>query len=223
MSIKLFFQAIIKVISGIVLMAILIFLPAGTLSFINGWILMAVLFVPMITAGVVMMFKSPELLRRRLNAKETQKEQKTVVVLSGLMFITGFIVAGLDFRFGWSDMPNGFVGCAIIVFMGAYLLYAEVMRENMYLSRTVEVQKNQKVIDKGLYSLIRHPMYTATVFLFLAMPVILGSVWSFLVFIVYPFIIASRIKYEEAFLEKELEGYSEYKQKVKFRLIPFIW
>ena len=220
---ELFVQGITKIVLGIILVGALIFLPAGTIFFPNGILLMVVLFVPMFVAGIIMMFKSPELLKRRLNAKEKQKEQGMVVKLSGLMFIAGFITSGLDFRFGWSAVPKSVVIIAVLIFLLAYLMYAEVIRENMYLSRTIEIQENQKVIDTGLYSVVRHPMYTATIFLFLSMPIILGSVYAFLIFLVYPFIIAKRIKYEEEFLEKELDGYREYKKKVKYRLIPFVW
>ncbi|MBQ9097518.1 MAG: isoprenylcysteine carboxylmethyltransferase family protein [Clostridia bacterium] len=223
MTIKLFVQAITKIVSGIILVGILIFLPAGTFFFPNGILLMSVLFVPMFIAGIIMMFKSPKFLKLRLNAKEKQKEQNIVVKLSSLMFIAGFITSGLDFRFGWSNLPKSVVIIATVVFLLAHLLYAEVIRENKYLSRTIEVQENQKVIDTGLYSIVRHPMYTATIFLFLSMPIILGSVYSFLVFLAYPFIISKRIKYEEEFLEKKLGGYTKYKEKVKYRLIPFVW
>ena len=223
MTIKLFIQAIIKFLFGFVLIGLLIFLPAGTLSFFNGWLFMGILFVPMFLAGIVMMFKNPDLLKKRLDAKEKQREQSIVVKLSSLMFLTGFIVAGLDFRFGWLTLPKGVVIGAAIVFLAAYILYAEVLRENTYLSRTIEVQENQKVIDTGLYGIVRHPMYSVTLLLFLSMPLVLGSIYSFLIFLSYPFIIAKRIKGEEEFLEKELDGYREYKQKVRYRLIPFIW
>lgn len=223
MTIKLFIQAIIKFLFGFVLIGLLIFLPAGTLSFFNGWLFMGILFVPMFLAGIVMMFKNPDLLKSRLDAKEKQREQSTVIKLSGLMFLAGFIVAGLDFRFGWLTLPKGVVIVAAIVFLVAYILYAEVLRENTYLSRTIEVQENQKVIDTGLYGIVRHPMYSVTLLLFLSMPLVLGSIYSFLIFLSYPFIIAKRIKGEEEFLEKELDGYREYKQKVRYRLIPFIW
>ncbi len=223
MTMKLFIQAITKFSSGVVLVGLLIFLPAGTFFFPNGWLLMGILFVPMFFAGIVMMFRNPELLKKRLNAKEKQEEQKLVVKLSGLMFLIGFIVAGLDFRFNWYTLPKSVVIFATVVFLAQYILYAEVLRENTYLSRTIEVQENQEVIDKGLYSIVRHPMYSATVLLFLSMPLVLGSIYSFLIFLAYPFIIAKRIKNEEKFLEKELDGYSEYKQKVKYRLVPFIW
>lgn len=223
MTIKLFIQAITKFILGLVLVGLLIFLPAGTLSFVNGWLFMGILFVPMFVAGIVMMFKNPNLLKSRLDAKEKQREQGTVIKLSGLMFLAGFVVAGLDHRFNWLILPRGVVIGATAVFLVSYVLYAEVLRENTYLSRTIEVQENQKVIDTGLYGIVRHPMYSATLLLFLSMPLVLGSLYSFLFFLAYPFIIAKRIKGEEEFLEKELDGYREYKQKVKYRLIPFIW
>lgn len=223
MTKKLFVQAITKFVLGVVLVGLLVFLPAGTFSFINGWLFMGILFVPMILAGIVLMIKNPGLLQKRLDAKEEQKEQSLVVKLSGLMFLSGFVVAGLGFRFDWYTLPKGAVIGAAIVFLVAYVLYAEVLRENTYLSRTVEVQENQKVIDTGLYGIVRHPMYSTTLLLFLSMPLVLGSIYSFLIFLVYPLIIAKRIRGEEDFLEKELEGYCEYKKKVKYRLIPFIW
>ena len=223
MTVKLFVGAILKFLLGVVLVGVLIFLPAGTLAFFNGWLLKGILFIPMFCAGIVMMFKNPELLKSRLDAKEKQKDQSMVVKLSGLMFLAGFIVAGLGFRFGWFVLPKGVAIGGAVVFLAAYLLYAEVLRENTYLSRTIQVQENQKVIDTGLYGIVRHPMYSATLLLFLAMPIVLGSLYSFIIFLAYPFIIAKRIKGEETFLEKELDGYREYKQKVKYRLIPFIW
>ncbi len=223
MTVKLFIQAIAKFILGIILVGALIFLPAGTWQFANGWLLMGILFVPMFLAGIVMMIKNPALLKKRLHAKEEQKEQDLVIKLSGLMFLVGFIVAGLGVRLGWYILPKGVVICAAVIFVVAYVLYAEVLRENTYLSRIIEVQENQKVIDTGLYGIVRHPMYSVTLLLFLSMPLVLGSIYSFLVFLAYPFIIAKRIINEEAFLEKELDGYREYKQKVKYRLIPFIW
>lgn len=192
MTIKLFIQAITKFLFGFVLIGLMIFLPAGTLSFFNGWLFIGILFVPMFLAGIVMMFKNPDLLKSRLDAKEKQREQSIVVKLSGLMFMSGFIVAGLDFRFGWLTLPKGVVIVAAIVFLVAYILYAEVLRENMYLSRTIEVQENQKVIDTGLYGIVRHPMYSVTLLLFLSMPLVLGSIYSFLIFLSYPFIIAKR-------------------------------
>lgn len=223
MTMKLFLAAITKFILGVALVGALIFLPAGTFSYFNGWLLMGMLFVPMFLAGIVMMFKNPDLLKSRLNAKEKQREQSLVVKLSGLMFLAGFIVAGLGVRYHWYVLPRGVVVGAAVVFLAAYLLYAEVLRENTYLSRTIEVQENQKVIDTGLYGIVRHPMYAATLLLFLSMPIVLGSVYGFLIFLAYPFIIAKRIKHEEKFLEEELDGYRDYKRKVKFRLIPFIW
>lgn len=223
MNAKLFFQAIAKFSLGVVLVGALIFLPAGTFVFPCGWLLMGILFIPMFLAGLVMMVKNPDLLKARLVAKEKQKDQDLVVKLSGLMFIAGFIVAGLDFRFHWYPLPKGVIIGAAAAFLLAYVLYAEVLRENTYLSRTIQVQENQKVIDTGLYGIVRHPMYSATVLLFLSMPLVLGSLYAFLIFLAYPVIIAKRIKGEEAFLEQELEGYRAYTEKVKYRLIPFIW
>lgn len=223
MTLKLFSQAIAKFLLGVVLVGLLLFLPAGSFLYFNAWLFMGILFIPMFFAGIVMMFKNPELLKSRLNAKEKQKEQDVVVKLSGLMFLAGFIVAGLGFRFDWYTLPKYVVIIAAVVFLIAYILYAEVLRENTYLSRTIEVQENQKVVDTGLYGIVRHPMYGVTLFLFLSMPIVLGSFYSFVIFLAYPIIIANRIKYEEQFLEKELSGYCEYKKKVKYRLIPFIW
>ena len=223
MTTKLFFQAIIKFLLGVILVGVLVFLPAGTLHFFNGWLFMGLLFLPMFIAGIVMMMKNPELLKSRLDAKEKQGDQSIVVKLSALMFILGFVVAGLDFRFKWLELPMWVSYGASAVFILSYILYAEVLRENTYLSRTIKVQENQKVIDTGLYGIVRHPMYSATVLLFLSMPLVLGSLYSFFVFLFYPVIIAFRIKGEEKFLEKELSGYTEYKKKVKYRLIPFVW
>ncbi len=223
MTLKLFISAITKFILGVLLVGLLIFLPAGSLSFFNGWLLLGILFIPMFFAGIVMMIKNPDLLKSRLNAKEKRQEQSLVVKLSGLMFLLGFIVAGLGFRFNLYTLPKYVSIGAAVVFLVAYILYAEVLRENTYLSRTIEVRENQKVIDTGLYGIVRHPMYSVTLLLFLSMPLVLGSVYSFLIFLTYPFIIAKRIRDEEEFLEKELDGYREYKQKVKYRLIPFIW
>ena len=223
MTTKLFIQAIIKFCLGVVLVGALIFLSAGTFSFFYGWILMGILFIPMFCAGIVMMVKNPELLKRRLQAKEKQSEQNLVVNLSGLMFLVGFIVAGLGIRFKWYLLPKEVVLISVVLFLLSYVLYAEVLRENTYLSRIIEVQENQKVIDTGLYGIVRHPMYSATLILFLSMPLVLGSIYSFVIFLAYPFIIAKRIKGEEELLEKELVGYREYKEKVKYRLIPFIW
>lgn len=223
MRMKLFFSAIIKFLLGVILVGISIFLPAGTLSFTYGWLFMGILFVPMFLAGLFMMVKTPELLKKRLTLKERQKEQSTVVKLSGLMFLAGFVVAGLGVRLGWYMLPYVVVVLAAIIFLTAYLLYAEVLRENAYLSRIVEVQEGQKVIDTGLYGIIRHPMYSTTLLLFLSMPLVLGSIYAFVIFLAYPFIIAKRIKNEEQLLEKELHGYREYKQKVRYKLIPFVW
>lgn len=220
---KLFLGAIVKFLLGVALVGTLIFLPAGTLNFLNGWLLMAILFVPMFVAGVVMMVKNPSLLASRLEAKEKQKAQDVVVKLSGLMFLGGFVVAGLDYRFAWLVLPQGVSIAAAVLFLCAYLLYAEVLRENTYLSRTIRVQEGQTVVDTGLYGIVRHPMYSATLLLFLSMPLVLGSLYAFLIFLAYPFIIAGRIKHEEAFLEEELAGYAAYKKKVKYRLIPLIW
>ena len=223
MTKKLFIQAIGKFILGVILLGVLVFVPAGTINYPNGWLLIAVLFVPMFVAGLVMMFKNPELLKKRLNAKEEEKEQKTVVALSGAMFAAAFVAAGLSFRFKWLVLPKWAVIIGTIVFLLAYAMYAEVLRENTYLSRTVEVQENQKVIDTGLYGIVRHPMYSATLFLFLSLGMILGSLISFAILLLYIPIIAKRIKNEEKVLEEGLEGYSEYKTRVKFKVIPFVW
>ena len=223
MSGKLFAQAMVKFLLGVFLVGALIFVPAGTFLLFNGWLLLGILFVPMFLAGIVMMIKNPALLSARLDAKEKQKDQSLVIKLSGLMFLAGFVVAGLGVRFQWYQLPTGVTVGAAVVFLLAYGLYAEVLRENTYLSRTIRVQEGQKVIDTGLYGIVRHPMYSATLLLFLSIPLILGSVYALVVFLAYPFIIAGRIKGEEAFLEKELAGYREYKQKVRHRLIPFIW
>ena len=223
MTIKLFTQAILKFALGVVLVGALIFLPAGTFSFAGGWLLMVILFVPMFIAGLFMMAKNPSLLESRLDAKEKERDQNIVVKLSGLMFIVGFVLAGLDFRFGWSKLPFTVNIIASIVFVVAYLIYAEVLRENTYLSRTIKVVEGQKVISSGLYRIVRHPMYFATILLFMAMPLVLGSLVSFFVFLAYPFIIAARIKNEEKVLSKELAGYEEYKKKVKYRMLPFVW
>ena len=222
MNMNLFFEAIGKFLLGFLLICLLIFIPAGTIDYFNGWLFICLLFIPMFIAGIVMMIKSPSLLKSRLNAKEKEDEQKQVVKLSGLMFVIGFILAGLNYRFSWIVLPNIVIIVASIIFIVSYILYAEVLRENVYLSRTIEVQKEQKVIDTGLYGIVRHPMYSATIFLFLSMPLILDSIISFIIFLIYPFIIVKRIKNEEEVLEKNLKGYKEYKKKVKYRLIPFI-
>ena len=219
----LFIQAITKFSGGLVLVGLLLFLPAGSLHYWQGWLLMGILFVPMFCAGLVMMAKNQDLLRKRLNAKEEEKEQQTVVKLSGLLFITAFIVAGLNWRFGWCVLPDWAVWISAGVFLVCYLLYAEVLRENTYLSRTIEVQENQKVIDTGLYGIVRHPMYMATTVLFLTMPLVLASPISFFIMLGYLLVIAKRIRNEEKVLEEGLEGYSEYKKKVKYRIIPLIW
>ena len=223
MNNKLFFQAIIKVTFGILIVGLLLFAPANTFKYWHAWLFMGVLFIPMFIAGIVLMIKNPELLKKRLNAKEKENEQKFVIALSGIMFIAGFLVAGFNYRYGWFILPNAVVIVGTILFILSYIMYAEVLRENIYLSRTIEVQKDQKVIDTGLYGIVRHPMYLATIVLFLSMPLILGSLYSFFIFLIYPIIISFRIKNEEEVLEKDLKGYKEYKKKVKYRLIPFIW
>lgn len=223
MTTKLLIDAIRKFTLGVVLIGILIFLPAGTFAYFNGWLFMGILFVPMFLLGIVLMVKNPELLRKRLDAKEKQKEQSLVVKLSGLMFLAGFIIAGLGYRFDWYILPKGVVIGASVVFLTGYFLYVEVLRENTFLSRTIEVQEDQKVVDTGLYGIVRHPMYSVTLLMFLSTPLILGSLYSFLIFLAYPFLLVKRIKSEEELLEQELDGYQEYKQKVKYRLIPFIW
>ena len=220
---NLFFQSIIKFLLGVVILCLLIFLPAGSLHYWQGWLLMGILFVPMFVAGLVMMAKNPELLRKRLNAKEQEKEQKTVVALSGVLFIAAFVVAGFNWRFQWWLLPDWLVWVAAALFLVCYLLYAEVLRENTYLSRTIEVQEHQKVVDTGLYGIVRHPMYMATTLLFLMMPLVLASPISFLIMLLYIPLIAKRIRNEEAVLERGLEGYSEYKQRVKYKVLPFIW
>ena len=219
----LLMQALVKFFMGVIVLGILIFLPAWSLRYWQGWLLMGILFVPMFVAGLVMMAKNPDLLRKRLNAKEQEAEQKTVVKLSGMLFIAAFVVAGLNWRFGWCILPNWAVWVAAGLFLASYLLYAEVLRENTYLSRTIEVQENQKVIDTGLYGIVRHPMYMATTILFLAMPLVLASPISFIIMLGYIPVIAKRIKNEEKVLEEGLEGYKEYKQKVKYKVIPFVW
>ena len=221
--IKLFIQAIIKYIFGVLIVGGLLFIPANSLEYWNGWLFMGILFIPMFIAGIVLMIKNPELLRKRLNSKERENEQKWVLLFSGLMFIAGFIVAGLNYRYQWIKMPNAVIIISSILFIIAYTLYAEVLRENTYLSRTIKVQENQKVIDTGLYGIIRHPMYSVTILLFLTMPLILGSIISFIIFLVYPIIISKRIKNEEKVLEKDLKGYIEYKKKVKYKVIPYVW
>ena len=216
-------QAFTKLLAGAVLLAVLVFLPAGTLKFANGWLFMGALFIPMLIIGIVLYVKAPDLLKKRLESKETESEQKAVVAVSGAMFLGGFIMAGLTYRFGWISFPKWAVIIGAVLFLLSYAMYGEVLRENAYLSRVIEVQKDQKVIDTGLYGIVRHPMYSATVLMFLSIPIMLGSVISFVIFLIYSIIIAMRIKNEEKVLEGGLEGYTEYKKKVKSRLIPFIW
>lgn len=220
---KLLIEALTKYICGFLLVGLLIFLPAGTFCYTYGWLFMGLLFVPMLTAGFVMLYKSPAFLKKRLDAKEKQQTQKGVVAVSGLMFIVGFVVAGLDFRFGWSAMPAWVVITASVLFLVAYALYAEVMGENAYLSRTIKVEEGQTVVDTGLYGVVRHPMYAVTILLFLMIPLILGSWYALIVFAFYPAIIIMRLKDEEDLLTRELPGYAAYKQKVKYRIIPFVW
>lgn len=220
---KLLCNALIKVTLGILLVGAMIFLPAGTLAFAKGWLLMALLFIPMMVAGFVMLFKSPELLKKRLDAKEKQGEQKLVVGISGLMFIAGFAVAGFDYRFSWSKMPIAVTVVASVLFLVAYALYAEVLRENAYLSRTVKVEEGQTVINTGLYGIVRHPMYAATILLFLMMPLVLGSWYAAIIFLAYPVLIVVRLRGEEKLLLKALPGYAQYRKKVKYRIIPFVW
>ena len=222
-QIKLFASAIVKFLMGLVLVGVLIFLPAGTVHYPCGWLLLAVLFVPMFIAGVVMLLRSPELLKKRLDAKEKETEQKSVVALSGVMFVGAFVVAGLNFRYGWIVMPSWVVWSAVALFLLSYVVYAEVLRENAYLSRTIEVQDGQKVVDSGLYGIVRHPMYSATVFLFLSMPLVLGSLPSFVIMLVYIPLIIKRIRNEEKVLSNGLSGYAGYCKKVKYRLFPFVW
>ena len=223
MNIKLFVEAIVKFIFGVLMIGVLIFLPANTINYWNGWLFMGLLFIPMFIAGLILLIKNKELLKKRLDIKEKEQEQKEVVLLSGLMFVTGFIIAGLNYKYSFILLPNIIVIIASFIFFISYILYAEVLRENIYLSRTIKVEKDQKVIDKGLYKIVRHPMYSITIFLFLSIPLILGSIISFVIFLIYPLIISKRIKNEEKVLEKELKGYKEYKNKVKYKLIPFIW
>lgn len=223
MNSKLFFSAVLKFLAGILLTALLLFLPAGTLQYPNGWLLCALLFFPMLILGIVLFIKAPELLKKRLDTKEQAGTQKRVVAASALIFLAGFLLAGLDFRFGWSAVPFWVTGTAAVLFLFSYALYAEVMRENAYLSRTVSVQENQQVVDTGLYGIVRHPMYAASVLLFLTIPLILGSWYAFAVFLLYPAVIIIRIIHEERVLEAGLAGYAAYKKRVRYRLIPGIW
>ena len=220
---SLFFQALTKFVFGLLLVGLLLFLPAGTFAYWQAWLFIGILFVPMFIAGIVLIVRQPELLRKRLDAKEQQQEQKWVVALSGLMFIAVFVMAGLSLRFGWYMLPDWAVFVATVVFLAAYALYAEVMRENVWLSRTIEVQENQQVVSTGLYGIVRHPMYSATLLLFLSMPLVLASPWSFAIMLLYIPIIALRIRNEEQVLERELKGYAEYEQRVRYKVIPFIW
>lgn len=220
---KLFIRAVSRFLTGVLIVSLLLFLPAGTLRYPQGWLLLGILFIPMFAAGLIMMGKNPSLLEKRLNVREQESEQKEVILFSGIMFMAAFISAGISFRFGWLMLPNPVSIAAAILFLAAYALYAEVLRENTYLSRTIEVQENQKVIDTGLYGIVRHPMYMSTVLLFLMMPLVLGSVLSFVIMLCYIPIIAKRIRNEEEVLTTGLQGYEAYKKKVKYRLIPFVW
>ena len=223
MNKRLFIEAITKFTLGTILISILLFIPAGTIYYWNAWLFMGLLIIPMFIAGIILMIKSPDLLKSRLNAKESESIQKKLILISGIMFILGFIIAGLNYKYKWLQIPNIIVIISSIIFIISYLLYAEVLRENKYLSRTIEIQDNQKVIDTGLYGIVRHPMYAVTILLFLSIPLILASPITFIIFLIYPFIIIKRIDNEEEMLEKELKGYKEYKKKVKYRIIPFIW
>jgi protein-S-isoprenylcysteine O-methyltransferase Ste14 len=223
MKLKLLLSALTKFLCGLILVGVLLFLPAGSFAFMGGWIFIALLFIPMIVLGIALFIKAPDLLQKRLGAKEKENTQKGVVALSGLLFLVGFIVAGLDYRFGWSHVPTWLVIVSSAILLISYALYAEVMRENAYLSRTIEVQEGQKVVSTGLYGIVRHPMYAVTIWLFLSIPLVLGSFWSLLCFAYYPILIVVRILNEEKVLTQELNGYADYKKKVKYRLIPFIW
>ena len=222
-NMKLLFQALIKFILGIVMVGALLFIPAGTFKYWNAWLFIGLLFIPIFFVGVGLYIVDKELLTKRLNGKEKEKEQKHVLIITVLVFLIGFILAGLDFRYGWSDMPWWGIVTGSVSLVYGYAIYIEVMRENTYLSRTIEIQENQKVIDTGLYALVRHPMYLATTLLFLSFPMVLGSAVSFMIFLVMPFILAKRIKNEEKVLEKGLKGYKAYKKKVKYKMIPYIW
>lgn len=220
---NLFVESLKKFIGGFVIIGVLLFLPAGTLSYWNAWLFVTVLFIPMLFLGIVMLFRSPELLAKRLDAKEKVNEQKWVVALSGIMFVASFVVAGLNFRFSWHSLPDYLIWSGASIFLLSYLMYAEVMRENAFLSRTIEIQENQKVIDTGLYGIVRHPMYSATLLMFLSIPLILGSIVSFVIMLAYIPIIYVRMNNEEKVLEEGLEGYKEYKQRVRYKVIPFVW
>ena len=223
MNKKLFLKAISRYLMGLILVSILLLVPAGTIYYWNAWLFMGMLFIPMLIVGIILIFKNPMLLESRLDVKEKENEQKQVVLYSGFMFLLGFVIAGLNFRYSWLILPDIVIIISSILFLITYSLYGEVLRENTYLSRTIRVQKEQKVIDTGLYGIVRHPMYAVTILLFLTMPLILGSIISFIIFLIYPIIIVKRIKNEEEVLERELKGYREYKKRVKYRLLPFIW
>ncbi len=223
MTAQLFIQALGKFFLGLIVVGVLLFVPAGTLDYWQGWLFVALLFVPMFIAGVVLMFRNPELLRKRLEAKEEEKEQKWVVALSGLLFIAMFVVAGLNRRYLWWMLPDWAVYSAAVLFLVGYLLYAEVLRENVWLSRTIEVQEHQKVVDTGLYGIVRHPMYASTLILFLTMPLVLASPWAFVIMLFYIPVIDKRIRNEEMVLEEGLEGYKEYKKRVRYKVVPFVW
>ena len=222
-NIRLLLNAIIKFMLGLFIVCLLLFLPAGTIYYWNAWLFIALLFIPMFIFGIVLFFKDKDLLKKRLNMKEKQNNQKTIIILSAILFILGFIIAGLDFKYNWSNIHISITTISCIIFVLSYILYAEIIRENKYLSRTIEIQENQKVVDTGLYSIVRHPMYMAVTLLFLSIPLILGSFISFILFLFFPLLLTRRIKYEEKFLEKELQGYTEYMKKVKYKMIPFIW
>lgn len=223
MNKKLFTEAILKYISGLIIVSLLLFIPAGSLKYQEAWIFLGLLFIPMFIVGIILIFKNPRLLKSRLDAKEKENTEKIVILISALMFISGFIVAGLNYRFNWHTLPKTINYLAIVIFIISYILYGIVLKENTYLARTVSVSKDQSVIDTGLYSIVRHPMYSVTIPLFLLIPLILSSPFSFLIFMIYPFLIIKRIKNEEIVLARELNGYKEYQKKVKYRLIPYIW
>ena len=223
MNKKILIDAITKYLLGLILVMTVLFLPAGTLRYWNAWLLIGLLFIPMLIVGIILSISNPNLLKRRLESKEKETKQKEVILLSGVMFVLGFIIAGLNYQYRWNILPNSVIIISSIIFIISYILYGEVLRENEYLSRTIKVEKNQKVIDTGLYRIVRHPMYAATILLFLSIPLILGSIISFIVFLMYPIIIIKRIENEEKVLEKELKGYKEYKRKTKYKLIPYIW
>ena len=223
MNVKLLVKTLVRFILGVVICAVLLFVPVGTLNYPNAWLFLALLFIPIFLEGVILFIKNPDLLEKRMNLKEKQKVQKKVIGFTALIFILGFVVTSLDFKYGWSEMTKYEIIEASILFLFGYGMYMEVIRENKFLSRTIEVQEDQKVIDTGLYAMVRHPMYLASILMFLAMPLVLGSKIGFLIFALYPFALVKRIKNEEEVLEKELDGYTEYKKKVKYRLIPYVW